>query len=122
MGINMDSYTRFTGLETEELKCRNAALEGVMTCKKTITVSADRVLNSSESNAVAVGITASAASKTVTLGLRAGQILFVINEGSANAFTLKNVSGDTGTSVGAGKVCLVVGSDTVGASGIYLLN
>lgn len=67
-------------------------------------------------------ITASAASKTITLGLLEGEAVFVINVGGTNAFTLKNVSGDSGTSIAAGKVALVIGSSTANASKVYVLN
>ena len=67
-------------------------------------------------------VAASAASKTVTLGLAEGESALVVNNGSTNAFTLKNVSGDTGTSVAAGKVALIVASLTANGSNVYVLN
>lgn len=69
-----------------------------------------------------IAITASAASKTITLGLLESECAFVANVGGTNAFTLKNVSGDSGTSVAAGKVALVIASKTANSSKIYVLN
>jgi len=69
-----------------------------------------------------VNVTASAASKTVTLGLKDGQTAVVTNTGGTNAFTLKNVSGDTGTSVAAGKCAIVVASTTADGSVVAVLN
>ena len=59
--------------------------------------------------------------KTFTLGLSAGSAVLVYNAG-AKAFTLKNVSDDTGQSVAAGKVYLVVASATANQSTFVLLN
>lgn len=69
-----------------------------------------------------INIVVSAASKTITLGLPVGATAIVTNVGGTNAFTLKNVSGDTGTSVAAGKVALVVASQTADASTVKVLN
>lgn len=69
-----------------------------------------------------IGATMTAADQTLTLGLAAGQIAFVHNEGATNAFTVKNVSGDTGTSLAAGKTLLVVGSTTANASVVIALD
>ena len=48
--------------------------------------------------------------------------MFVANIGGTNAVTVKAISGDTGTSVGAGKVAIVIASTTANASKIYVLN
>ena len=64
----------------------------------------------------------SAASKKLTLGLEAGQFMIVANIGGTNAVTVAAIKDDTGTSVGAGKVAIVIGSDTANASKIYVLN
>lgn len=69
-----------------------------------------------------INIVLSAASKTVTLDLPVGATAIVTNVGGTNAFTLKNVAGDTGTSVAAGKVALVVASQTADASTVKVLN
>lgn len=75
----------------------------------------------SDTKALVFQFKLTAASKTVTLGLSEGQIAFVANTGGTNAFTLKNVAGDTGVSVGAGKVALVVASTTADRSTIIVL-
>jgi hypothetical protein len=67
-------------------------------------------------------ITATAGSKTITLGLAAGQVAFVNNAGAVNAFTLKNVAGDDGTPVAAGKLVMIVASATANASTVIALN
>lgn len=69
-----------------------------------------------------VSVSASAASKALTLGLGAGDFMIVANIGADNAITVKAISGDTGTSVAAGKVALCIGSATANASKIYVLN
>lgn len=61
-----------------------------------------------------------AASKKVTLDLDDGDMMILVNEGS-NAFTVKNVAGDTGTSVAAGQVVLVIASTTADATAVKAL-
>ncbi len=63
-----------------------------------------------------LGVTLTAASKIVTLDLEDGDMMILVNEGSTNAFTVKNVSGDTGTSVAAGAAVLVIASTTADAT------
>lgn len=69
-----------------------------------------------------ISFVCSAASKTLTLGLGDGETAFVTNVGGTNAVTVKNVVGDTGTSVAAGKCAIVIGSPTADASKVYVLN
>lgn len=69
-----------------------------------------------------IAFTCSAASKVLTLGLANGQGAIVINTGGTNAVTVKNVSGDTGTSVAAGKCALVIASATANGSTVAVLN
>lgn len=59
-----------------------------------------------------ISFTCSAASKVLTLGLAEGQQCIVTNVGGTNAVTVKNISGDTGTSVAAGKVALCIGGSS----------
>ena len=106
-------YTRFTALAADAIK---GALEGVV-----LTKSADYTLAKDE-RAAYIGVTMSAASKTLTLGLPDNAVCLVVNEGGTNAFTLKNVSGDSGTSLGAGKATLVRASATANGSKVYVLN
>ena len=107
------SYTRFGNVAAD---CFSGLLEGV-----SITKSASYTLADSEKKAY-IGITLSSGSKTVTLGLPDGAVALVVNEGGSNAFTLKNVSGDSGTSIAAGKAYLVRASTTANASKLTLLN
>lgn len=69
-----------------------------------------------------VNFAISAASKTLTLGLADGQSMIVHNVHASRAATVKNLSGDTGASVGAGKVAIVYGSTTSDATKIVVLN
>ena len=111
-------YTRFTALAADAIVADaiKGALEGVV-----LTKSADYALAKDE-KAAYIGITMSAASKTLTLGLPDNAVCLVVNEGGTNAVTLKNVSGDTGTSLGAGKAALVRASATADGSKVYVLN
>lgn len=79
-------------------------------------------LTAAEKANLAFLLTATAGSKTFTLGLAAGQVALVYNAGDTNAFTLKNVSGDTGTSLAATKAALVIASATANASTVIALN
>ena len=56
--------------------------------------------------------TASAASKTLTLGLANGQPMFIYNAGDTNAFTAANLEGDSGQAIGTGELWLAFGSTT----------
>lgn len=71
---------------------------------------------------VFLSATAEAASKVLTLGLADGQFMLLANVGTTNAFTAKNLDDDTGTSIGTGKVALVIGSSTADGTKIYVLN
>lgn len=119
----MAEYTRFTNLEvTKDLKA--ATLKGTfqgLLDSTTLSKGADYSLAASEKKPY-IGITLSAASKTVTLGLETGQVAIVVNEGGSNAFTLKNVSGDSGTSLAAGKLAIIKASKTANGSKVYVLN
>ena len=82
---------------------------------------ADATLTEEQKDLVIVA-TASAASKSLYLGLADGQPMIIANVGSTNAFTAKNLEGDTGTSIATGKVALVIGSTTANGTKIYVLN
>lgn len=69
-----------------------------------------------------LSFTCSAASKSIVLGVAPGDVMVVSNIGGTNAVTVKAITGDTGTSVAAGKVAIVIGSGTANASKIYVLN
>lgn len=69
-----------------------------------------------------ISLTCSAASKTVTLGMADGETCIITNVGGTNAVTLKNVSGDSGTSLGTGKVAYVIASKTANATVVKVLN
>ena len=70
-----------------------------------------------------ITFTCSAASKVLTLDLDQGQHAIITNVGGSNAVTVKNIAGDTGVSVGAGKVALAIGgSSTADTCVIKVLN
>lgn len=119
----MDGYTVFTNLRvTGEVKASTikSILSGVL---QGISLSKSNNYSLADDEKVAyVGVTMSAASKTVTLDLPDGVCALVVNEGGTNTFTLKNVSGDSGTSLAAGKVALVRASTTANGSKVYVLN
>ena len=124
-------YTRFTNVEvTGELKAGSlrgdiagnvsgnvsGLLSGV-----SISKAASYTLADTE-KVFCIGVTMTAASQTLTLGLPDGMACIVVNTGDTNAFTLKNVAGDSGTSVAAGKAYLVLASTTANGSKLTLLN
>lgn len=129
----MAAYTKFTNVEASgDIKAATftGALTGNVTGMLTggiiggaaISKEVDYALSAAELKAPAVRVTLTAGSKTVTLGLAANQIMFVLNAGDTNAFTLKNIEADTGTSLAAGKIALVIGSVTKNASTVIELN
>lgn len=87
----------------------------------TIAIEDDYELKADEKD-IFLSFACSAASKTLTLGLKDGQFMVVANIGASNAVTVANLDGDTGSSVAAGKVALVIGSSTADGTKIYVLN
>lgn len=75
----------------------------------TITLS-DNMTLQEQDRAFVLVVNATASSKTLTLDLPDDACCIV--RGGSNAFTLKNVSGDTGTSVDVGGFYLVKASQT----------
>lgn len=108
----MAEYTRFTKVSAD---CFAGCLHGVSLSK-----AADYSLTDDEKGAY-VGITMTAASKVLTLGLKDGDVALIVNEGGTNALTVKNVSGDSGTSLGAGKAMLICASTTANSSKVTIL-
>lgn len=106
-----------SGIEANITGSQSGAILGSLALSKAV----DYALAAAEKANLAFLLTATAASKTFTLGLAAGQIAFVYNAGS-ETFTLKNVAGDTGTSVATGKLVMVVASATANASTVVALN
>lgn len=86
-----------------------------------IAFSVDTALTA-EQRTMFISFSCSAASKALTLGVEPGECMLVANIGGTNAVTVKAITGDSGTSVAAGKVALVIGSGTANASKIYVLN
>ena len=69
-----------------------------------------------------IAISCSAASKALVLGMKTGDIALVYNTGDTNAITVKNLATDTGTSLAAGKVAIVVASTTANGTVVTALN
>lgn len=111
---------------TTVLKITESGIEadskGAVLGSVAISKAADYTLSASEKANLVHLITLTTASKTVIMGLAAGQVALVHNLGATNAFTLKNVAGDTGTSLAAGKTALVVASTTANGSTVIALN
>lgn len=109
-------YTRFkNGIEADEIK--SASFTGVSKAYGRITYlskGVDYELAAAERAGVVV-INMSAASKTLKTNLPLKTSCVVVNAG-ANAFTLKNVTADTGLSLPAGRAALVVVTGSSGAS------
>ncbi len=83
---------------------------------------ADSVALTDSQKDLFVQAVASAASKVLTLGLQDGQFMLIANVGGTNAFTVKNIADDTGSSLATGKVALVIGSTTANGTKVYVLN
>ena len=83
----------------------------------------DHVALTDKQKDIFIRFTCSAASKVLTMGFDEGQFAIIANVGASNAVTVKNVAGDTGTSVAAGKVALFIGgSSTADTCKCYVLN
>lgn len=65
---------------------------------------------------------ATAASKTLTLGLTDGQPMIIYNAGASIAFTAANLEDDSGQSIGHGEVWLAIGSTTANGTVFSQLN
>ena len=124
----MAEYTRFTNLQVTGALSAPGGITGDVTgqlkglfAATSISKAANYSLTDAEKTPY-IGITLTAASKTITLGLPNGTAALVVNEGGSNAFTLKNVSGDSGTSIAAGKAYLIRASTTANGSKLTLLN
>lgn len=85
-----------------------------------VTISDDAELSAGQKTPF-VQVASSAASKTLTLGLGEGDCMILMNSGE-NAITVKNVSGDTGSSVAKGDIVLIVASETADATSVDVLN
>lgn len=86
----------------------------------TITLS-DNMTLQEQDRAFVLVVNATAASKTLTLDLPNGACCIVVNDSDDNTFTLKNDSGDTGTSVASGGVYLVKASQTANGTMVVQL-
>lgn len=127
----VNGLLEFFGFKTGEtvLKITESGIEGNLTGSHTGAILGAKViekavnysLTAAEKASLCISLKATAGSKTFTLGLEAGQIALVYNHGT-ESFTVKNVSGDTGTTLATTKLLLVVGSATANASTVVALN
>lgn len=79
-----------------------------------LSISDDYTLKANEKTPY-IGVTATAASKSIILGIEKGDTCFVTNMDST-AFKVKNLEGDTGVSIGSGKCAIVIGGTTASDS------
>jgi hypothetical protein len=103
----------FTQLQAETIG-GNAAVGSLKIGILALSKDDSYALTTEEKNNVFIGCTMSEASKVLTLGLPAGQMVIVKNTGDTNAFTVKNASDDTGIILGAGQSLLVVAGEESG--------
>lgn len=108
----MAEFTRFTNVAAD---CFSGPQLGAE-----VSFATDYALKAAEKQFI-INAEATAASKTLTLGFQDGWCAIVTNVGNSNAFTLKNVAGDTGTSIGAGKAALIRASTTANGSTVTIL-
>lgn len=124
----MKGHTNFTKLYAEEIvgDVISGAIGGQIDAAalRAVIIEEDDsfVLDNDHKSNLFVGIDMDAASKTVELDLNANQLLIVYNAGGTNAFTVKNITADTGTSLAKGKALLVVGSKTKDESIVIAIN
>lgn len=105
-----------SGIETPSVK-------GGIIGGAAITKADSYALSATDKANIALSITLSVGSKTITAGLTTGQVMFVHNADTTNAFTLKNIAGDTGTSIAAGKVVMLIGgSATANTAKVIAIN
>lgn len=119
-GLQADDIHANGGISA--LEVIGAGLVGGLYRGHSISKAVDYTLSAAEIAAPYICVELTAASKAVTLGIGEGQLMIVANVGGTNAFTLKGRSGDSGTSLAAGKVAIVFGSKTANATKIYVLN
>lgn len=136
----MNEYTNFTKVFAEEVKATKfvgpvtgnadsatlaaeaSKLSGSVISANSLSKAVDYALSATEKAKLFTGLVMTATSKVLTLGLAAGQAMIVMNTGDTNAYTVKNVADDTGTSLAAGKAVLIIGSATADASLVIALN
>lgn len=124
----MKGYTNFTKVYADEVRgislvgTLNGTLAGSVISTNTISKAVDYALTATEKAKLFTAVEMTAASKVLTLGLAEGQAMIVYNSGATNAFTVKNIATDTGTSLSSNKAILVIGSATKDASIVIALN
>jgi hypothetical protein len=110
-----------TGIEANLTGNVTGTLTGGVVGLATVEKAVDYALTAAEKAKLVISAKMTAGSKTLTLGLVAGQVAFVYNHGT-NTYTVKNVAGDTGTELATTKLMMVVGSATANASIAVVLN
>ena len=111
----------FTHLQAETIG-GNAAVGSLKVGTLALSKADSYALATEEKNNVFIGCTMSEDSKALTLGLPAGQLVIVKNTGGTNAFTVKNATDDTGTSLAAGKSLLIVAGTAKDTSVVIALD
>lgn len=113
--------TNFNDVKVDTLETARIEAARIVGGRGSKTIAVDTALTDAE-KATYLEVTASAASKVLTLGLKNGEIMFLKNAGATNAFTAKNIAGDTGVSVATGKTALCVGGTTADTFVCTVLN
>lgn len=105
-------------LVAEEL---TGKLSGMLMASPKISNAADYALTSEDKKYTVIVAEMTEASKVLTLGLAANEVVIVYNT-AATTFTVKNIAADTGTSLATTKAILVVGGTTKDTSIVIALN
>ena len=121
----MADYTRLTNLEvTGEIRANNVKITGEVRAvhkATTLTLTANHTLTDGEKMTESLKVN-SASAVTLTLAGEDGQTFHVVNTNASDAITLKNVSGDSGTSLAAGKIAFVFCSTVANQTKVCVLN
>lgn len=122
----MTEPTRLTNLEVAEgvkapIFTGDAVLGSIVVGAKAIQKADSYALAAAEKKTL-IKCEMTAGSKVLTLGLPEGHMAVVKNVGATNAFTVKNIAGDTGTSLAAGKSILVFAGTTKDTNTVIALD
>lgn len=119
---NIKATTRFVGALTGDVTGNvTGNVSGAILGARSVEKADNYALTATEKAAPFVSAKMTAESKTLTLGLAAGQMMVVYNHGT-ESFTVKNVAGDTDTVLATTKGLLIVGAAGNDASTVIALN
>lgn len=115
--------TNFNEVTMEKLVAEELTgkLSGMLMASPKISNAVDYALTSEDKKYTVIVAEMTEASKVLTLGLAANEVVIVYNT-AATAFKVKNIAADTGTSLTTTKAILVVGGTTKDTSIVIALN